>query len=108
MPLSAVDHIFLDSHGFITTYPKYQPRLVTIARGIYQRLNSISGIAPLPDGFEFVLELVLPSSVVFADIVTDLCRTIGFPNPKDLYWPQYFAGPVARYVTAYEWQDISS
>jgi hypothetical protein len=55
-----------------------------------------------------LLELALTSSVVFADIVVDLCRIINFPNPRDRYWPEFFAGAVARYVTAYEWQDIAN
>jgi hypothetical protein len=106
MPLSAIDHVFLTSYGFVDAYPRYRGRLLALARGTYQRMKSRSGITPLPEDCEVVVEVALMGSVIFADIVIDVCRRINFPNPKDPYWPQFFAGPVARYVTAYEWQDI--
>jgi hypothetical protein len=92
----------------VPTYPKYRQRLLAIARGTYQRMKRRSGISLLPDDCEMLLELALTSSVVFADIVADLCRIINFPNPRDRCWPEFFAGPIARYVTAYEWQDIAA
>jgi hypothetical protein len=107
MPLSAIDIGFLASHGFFRIYPQYRDRFLTIARGVYQRMKKGSGIAPLPDDCEILLETVLIASTVFADAVMDVCKSINFPNPKDPCWPDFFAGAVARYVTNYEWQDIA-
>lgn len=106
MPLTANDHVFLNSHGFLRLYHQYRDRLLDIARGTYQRMKKASGISPLPEDCEILLEVALIGSTVFADIVVDVCTFINFPNPKDAFWPDFFAGPVARYVTAYEWNAI--
>jgi hypothetical protein len=106
MPYSYVDDTFLRTHGFLNLYVKYQARLLKFAKGTHETFQRISTLSPNPDEIEILLEFVLTGSGVFAEIVVDLCQNISFPNPKDPYWPEFFAGPVARYVTDREWQDI--
>ena len=48
MPLSAIDSIFLYTHGFFNLYDIYRDRLLVIAKGTYQRLKARSGISPSP------------------------------------------------------------
>lgn len=107
MPYSYIDESFLRTHGFLKLYDTYRVRLLRIAKGTHQIIEKISSLAPNPDEVELFLEFVLTGSSVFGEIVVDLCASIGFPNPKDPYWPEFFAGPVARYVTDREWQEIA-
>jgi hypothetical protein len=107
MPYSYVDHQFLQTHGFYDFYDKYRDRLVRIAGGTYARMKTRSGIGPFPIDCEVHIETALISSNVFANIIIDLCTKINFPNPRDPFWPEFFAGPVARYVTDREWQQIA-
>ncbi len=107
MPWSTTDSIFLQTHGFFNVYDSYRDRLLVIAKEIYQRLKARSGISPDPFIFETFLEAALIRSGVFADIVADLCVKINFPGPRDPFWPDFFAGPIARFVTDREWPDIS-
>jgi hypothetical protein len=107
MPYSFVDHQLLQTHGFLDLYDKYRDRLLTIASGTYERLKKRSGIPPPPDYCEVHIEIALVSSNVFANIIVDLCSRINFPNPRDPYWLDFFAGAVARYVTDREWPDIA-
>lgn len=70
-------------------------------------MKAISG-GLVPDQFDFaqILELGLIVSVVFADIIADLCTKQSVPGPSDPFWPYYFAEPVAQYMIDVEWQDI--
>jgi hypothetical protein len=106
MPYSFVDDTFLRTHGFVNMYGKYQARLLKLAKSTHETFKRISTLAPNPSEIEILLEFVLTGSGVFAEIVVDLCGNINFQNPKDPYWPEFFAGPVARYVTDREWQDV--
>ena len=108
MPYSFTDDSFLRSYGFLNLYDQYKDRLLTLAKGCYRVLEQISHLRPNPDEIDLILEMVLTGSSVFAEIVVDLCTKIGLPNPKDPYWPEFFAGSVARCVTFREWPDIAS
>lgn len=106
MPYSPVDDSFLRSHGFINLYPTYRTRLLKIAKDTHATFKAISALPPNAAEIEVLLEFVLTGASVFAQIVADLCRNTKLPNPQDPYWPEFFAGPVARYVTDKEWSDI--
>jgi hypothetical protein len=106
MPYSFIDDTFLRTHGFLNLYSNYRARLLKVAKGTHQTIKKMSNLAPNPSEIEIFLEFVLTGSGVFAEVIVDLCATINFPNPRDPYWTEFFAGPVARYVTDREWQDI--
>jgi hypothetical protein len=104
--LSAANSIFLNSWGFTGLYSVYRDRLLTISKGTFRRLKSNSSL--IPDSLDLAphLEIALIISVVFADIVADLCTRSGVPGPNDPFWPYYFAEPVAQFLIDLEWQDI--
>jgi hypothetical protein len=103
---SASDYSFLSNHGFFKHYSAYQKRLIDLAQQSYADLHQISRLSPQPYDLSLVLEVDLIVSVVFIDLVSDLCATIRFPNPRDPYWPDFFAGPVARWLVDNEWHYI--
>jgi len=106
VPYSYIDDSFLRTHGFLDRYNIYRDRLIIIAKGTYEAIKKISWLAPNSGEVEIFLEFVLTGSRVFAEVVADVCANIKFPNPRDPFWPEFFAGPVARYVTDREWHDI--
>ena len=108
MPFSASDHAFLQTHDFYKYYDAYRDRLLVIAKQNFNQLKILSQLAPSSVICELALEVALTGSTVFADIVIDHCQAISYPAPQDPYWCQYFAGPIARYVTSLEWTDITS
>jgi hypothetical protein len=106
MPYSLVDDGFLRSYGFFNLYDTYKVRLLKIAKHTHDTFKTITTLPPNSAEIEILLEFVLTGSSVFAEIVVDLCTNIHLANPQDPYWPEFFAGSVARYVTDREWSDI--
>jgi len=104
---TAVDSGFLSSYGFFKYYGVYRTRLIDIARQTYRGLATRSGF--LPEQIDCVrhLELALCGDTAFADIISDLCSLGGVPVPKDPFWIDFFAGPVARHLLDQEWQEIT-
>jgi hypothetical protein len=103
---SGSDYSFLSTHGFFKHYANYRNRLVDLAQQSYADLHQTSRLSPQPYDLSLVLEVDLVVSVVFIDLVSDLCATIRFPNPRDPFWPDFFAGPVARWLVDNEWHYI--
>src|SRR5271154_6681360 len=99
MPYTTSDDSFLRSHGFTNLFGAYRARLLKIAQDTHETFKKMSTLPPNSAEIEILLEFVLTGSSVFAEIIVDLCTIIHFPNPQDSYWPEFFAGPVARYVT---------
>lgn len=105
--LSVSNFTFLQSWGFMSLYGGYQTRLMIIAKRQFGLMKTISG-GLVPDQIDFAqnLETGLIVSVVFADIIADLCTKQNVPGPQDPFWPYYFAEPVAQFMIDVEWQDI--
>lgn len=103
---TAVDSGFLTSYGFFKYYGNYRDRLIAIAQQTYRLLVKMTGI--LPDKIDCApfLELALLGDTTFADIVEDLCTLGGVPGPKDRFWVDFFAQPVARSVLDQEWPEV--
>lgn len=107
---SGSDYSFLQTHGFFGQYldpsSGYQRRLIELARESFQDLKQVSNIIPQESEFALILEVDLIGSFVFKDLVVELCTKINFPGPNDPYWPDFFAGPVARFLVDNEWDEI--
>lgn len=104
---SPADISFLTTHGFIPIYGTYRNRLLTIAKEIFRRMKVSSRLTPDQLDVAFQLEVALKASSVFTDIIADLLTKTKFPGPKDPFWPEYFAEPVANFVVDTEWQGIA-
>jgi hypothetical protein len=103
----ATDFSVLSTHGFFNDYVRFRTRLVAHARSLYVDLKNKSAIPPSITDCELELELELPASALFSEIVAELSKRAPFPGPQDSYWALFIAGPIARYVTDKEWLDIS-
>lgn len=107
---SGSDYGFLQAHEFFGQYfdiaTGFQKRLIQLAKESFQDLKQVSNLDPEPIEVAVGLEIDLTGSVVFKDLVVALCKHINFPNPDDSYWPEFFAGPVARFLVDNEWDDI--
>jgi hypothetical protein len=103
---TAVDSGFLSSYGFFKVYDVYRDRLIAIAQQTYRLLVKISGLLPDRTECASFLEMALLGDTTFADIVEDLCSRGNVPGPKDRFWVDFFAQPVARNLLDQEWSKI--
>ena len=104
---SGSDYGVLTRHKFFPQrYSVYQKRLIELAKQSYLNLTQLTNILPQQSDFAPILEMDLVGSVVFVDLVVDVCVAINFPNSADPYWPDFFAGPVARFMVDNDWDEI--
>jgi hypothetical protein len=106
MPFSAIDFSTLKTHRILDLYDSYRDRPIAHARSLYLNLKRQSVISPSITECELELEIELPASAVFAEIIAAVCVGLSFPQPTDPYWELYVAGPIARFVVDKEWLDI--